>query len=224
MADGWVKLHRGLVDWEWYDDHNTTRLFIHCIMRANHQPKKWRGIDINRGQFYTSLETLSVETGLTHSQLRTSLNKLKVTGEVTGSSMARGRMLTVFNYDSYQCDDRLDVSRVTGLRQANDRLMTANKKDKKEKNDKNDSSSDDDAEIVWKAYPNKQGKKRAIPAIKKALKKYSIDELKTKIDNYVKSCRDPKYLAHGCTWFCNERYEDDLTPIKPKYEPKFGSL
>lgn len=89
---------------------------------------------------------------------------------------------------------------------------------------KEDSSSNDDAETVWKAYPNKQGKKRAIPAIKKALKKYSVDELKTKIDNYVKTCRDPKYIAHGCTWFCGERYEDDLTPIETKYQSKFGSL
>ena len=82
----------------------------------------------------------------------------------------------------------------------------------------------DDAEIIWQAYPNKQGKKRAIPAIKKALKTYSVDELKTKIDNYVKTCRDPKYIAHGCTWFCGERYEDDLTPIETKYQSKFGSL
>jgi len=137
MNNGWIKLHRGLLDWEWYDDHNVTRLFLHCIIRANHAPKKWRGVQIERGQFYTSLETLSLETGLSQRQIRTCLDKLKTTGEVASLGMARGRMVTVKNYHDYQLDDRLDVSRASGSRQADDRLMTANKKDKNNKNEKN---------------------------------------------------------------------------------------
>jgi len=82
----------------------------------------------------------------------------------------------------------------------------------------------DDVEKVWSAYPNKKGKKRAIPAIKKALKKYSKDELIAKIKLYEKSCSNPKYIAHGCTWFCNERYEDDLTPPEISKQSRYGSL
>lgn len=141
---GWIKLHRGLIDWEWYSDHNTCRLFIHCIIRANFEDKVWRGISISRGSFYTSLDTLSSETGLSNRQIRTSLGKLEMTGDVSGSGMARGRMITVVNYESYQQDDRLSVDEKAGKGQARDRVATANKnlRTKELKNTNNYSSED----------------------------------------------------------------------------------
>ena len=187
--NGWIKLHRGLLDWEWYDDHNVTRLFLHCIIRANHAPKKWRGVQIERGQFYTSLETLSLETGLSQRQIRTCLDKLKTTGEVASLGMARGRMVTVKNYHDYQLDDRLDVSRASGSRQADDRLMTANKNDKNNKKDKNLSNGvppkgDEDLPfdsdkfkatwLGWIAYRKEIRKAMKPTTIKAQLKKLSI--------------------------------------------------
>lgn len=124
---GWIKLHRNLADWEWYDDHNTTRLFIHCIIRANFEDKSWRGIPIKRGSFYTSLDTLSSETGLSNKQIRTSLDKLNRTGEVASLGMARGRMITIAEYESYQQDDRLNGSLGAGSGQAEGRVRAANK-------------------------------------------------------------------------------------------------
>lgn len=135
MSTGWIKLHRQLLDWEWYDDINVMRLFLHCLLRVNHKPKKWRGIDIERGQFYTSLDTLCDETGLTPQQLRTCFTKLKSTGEITSSGMARGRMITVVSFELYQDDNTLDNRVSTGLQQASNRVATTNKNVNNEKND-----------------------------------------------------------------------------------------
>jgi len=135
MSQGWIKLHRQLLDWEWYGDINVMRLFIHCLLKANHKPKKWRGIEIARGQFYTSLDTLSDETGLKAMQLRTCFSKLKSTGEVTSSGMARGRMITVVSYDLYQDDNSLNASDISGLQQGSNRVVTTNKNVKNEKNE-----------------------------------------------------------------------------------------
>ena len=85
-------MHRGLLDWEWYDDINVCRLFVHCLLRANHKPKQWRGKTIDRGQFWTSLDTLSAETGLSKKQIRVAFDKLKSTGEVASKGQATGRM------------------------------------------------------------------------------------------------------------------------------------
>lgn len=136
MSTGWIKLHRQLLKWEWYDDINVMRLFLHCLLRVNHKPKKWRGIDIERGQFYTSLDSLSVETGLTLMQLRTCFSKLQTTGEITSSGMARGRMITVVQYDLYQDDNKLNNSLVTGFQQGSNRVATTNKNVNNEKNEK----------------------------------------------------------------------------------------
>ena len=136
MSTGWIKLHRQMLDWEWYDDINVMRLFLHCLLRANHKAKKWRGIDIARGQFYTSLDSLSDETGLTPMQLRTCFSKLQTTGEITSSGMARGRMITVVQYDLYQDDNKLNNSLVTGFQQGSNRVATTNKNVNNEKNEK----------------------------------------------------------------------------------------
>jgi len=127
---GWIKLHRTLLEWEWMSDTNTFQTFIYCLLRANFEDKTWRGIEIKRGSFYTSLDTISNETGLSVRQIRTSLDKLQMTGELTGSKMPRGRIITVLNYDKYQEVDRLSVSEKAGSRQALDRLVTTNKNNK----------------------------------------------------------------------------------------------
>ena len=57
---GWIKLHRKFLKWEWYDDINTSRFFLHCLFRANHKDKKWRGTMIKRGQFISSLSKLAI--------------------------------------------------------------------------------------------------------------------------------------------------------------------
>jgi biotin operon repressor len=111
---GWIKLHRSFVEWEWFDDHNTSRLFIYLLMKANHAPKRWRGFVIQRGQHHTSLEQISRSTGLTVSQVRTSIKKLKTTGEITDKSQAGGRMITISAYDTYQANDKPDSTCVAG--------------------------------------------------------------------------------------------------------------
>lgn len=156
MNNGWIKLHRGLLDWEWYDDSNTCRLFIHCLLRANHGDKTWRGKHIKRGSFFTSLESLSVETGLSARQIRTSLDKLSSTNELTSSSQARGRMITVVKYDSYQSDDRLEGSELTGKCQADDRVATTNKNEKNVNNERNP-ISDSFLELVSSSWNDTMG-------------------------------------------------------------------
>lgn len=139
---GWIKLHRKLLDWEWYDDINTTRLFVHLLLVSNHEDKKWRGIDIKRGQRLTSLDKLSRETGLSVSQIRTCLKKLKSTGEVTSKSHSQHTVFTMENYDSYQCNDKQVDTEIAFESQANDKRMTTNKNDKKENNENKDLVTD----------------------------------------------------------------------------------
>ena len=75
--EGWVKLHRSLFDWEWYDDIETFRLFIHCLLKANHKDANWRGKEIRKGSFITSYNKLSKETGLSIKVVRNRLKKLE---------------------------------------------------------------------------------------------------------------------------------------------------
>ena len=92
MAEGYLKLFREVLNWEWYKNPNTCRVFIHCLLKANWKDTTWRGIPLQAGQFATSLETLSKETHLTVKQIRTALDHLKETGEITSETwMKKGQ-------------------------------------------------------------------------------------------------------------------------------------
>jgi len=117
--NGWIKLHRSLVKWEWYDDINVKVTFLHLLLSANHAPKKWRGIDIGRGQLWTSIGNLAKEIGLSEKQIRNSLKKLERTNEISIKGASKGTMITVCKYDSYQ-DTKEDKGEQTGKPKANE--------------------------------------------------------------------------------------------------------
>ena len=44
--NGWIKLHRKITEWEWYTDRNTLAVFLHLLIMANIEDKKYRGYDV----------------------------------------------------------------------------------------------------------------------------------------------------------------------------------
>ena len=120
----YLKLYYKLLDWEWYTNANVMRLFIHCLLKANRQTKKWQGITIEAGSFVTSYEHLAVELGLTVRQVRTALDKLKMTKELTHKGQAQYSIITVNNWNDYQVNDKQNDKQMTNERQTNDKQMT----------------------------------------------------------------------------------------------------
>ena len=100
---GFITLHRKLLDWEWYNDTNTKILFIHCLLKANWEEKKWKGILIERGTFITSFQCLSEETNLSVKQVRLCISKLESTKEIVKKGTNKYTLLTIVKYDEYQC-------------------------------------------------------------------------------------------------------------------------
>lgn len=99
---GYIRLYRSLLNWEWYTDSNTKDLFIHLLLTANYEPKKWRGITVERGQRVYSRATLSKELRMSEQCVRTALNHLISTGEVTNQTTPQYSIVTIKNYDNYQ--------------------------------------------------------------------------------------------------------------------------
>ena len=128
MADAFIKLYNKMLKWEWYDNINACRLFIHCLLKANWQPTKWQGVELQPGQFVTSLTKLSDETSLTIRQVRDNLNRLISTGELTSKTTNKYRIITVNNWSDYQGYDKQNGKQMTNKpsvkRQTNDKQMT----------------------------------------------------------------------------------------------------
>lgn len=100
--EGYVKLHRAILQWEWYKDQNTKCLFIHLLLKACFDECQHKGNILFRGQIVTSLSKLSEQTGLSLRQVRTSLDKLQRSSEITVDTNNKHTLITVCKYEDYQ--------------------------------------------------------------------------------------------------------------------------
>jgi len=140
---GWVKIHRQLLNWEWYDEPDTFRLFLHCLLKANHKDNNYRGQIVKAGSFLTSRELLSNETGLSIQKVRTSLERLELTKEVTTKKSKKGTVLQIVKYSNYQGDNQQDNQQsnqsfnqiATNKQPTVNQNLTTNNNDKKDNNE-----------------------------------------------------------------------------------------
>ena len=126
---GYIKLHRELMDWEWYKEPLITRLYVHLILSANHKDNTIRGISVKRGQFLTGRKKLSFDTGISEQTIRTSLNKLKSTSYLTIKSTSQHSIIALRDYDLFQ----RPTSELTNNQPASNQRLTTNKNEKKNK-------------------------------------------------------------------------------------------
>jgi hypothetical protein len=134
MQQGWIKLHRQIIDWEWYTEPNTFRVFFHLLLNANHEPCKWKGVEIKKGERVTSLDHLAKELSLSVSQIRLALKHLKTTGEITSKSTNTYTIITIKNYGRYQEDGKQDNKPTTSRQQTDNKRITTNKNEENDKN------------------------------------------------------------------------------------------
>lgn len=109
MTDRWIKTYEKLLKWEWYGDPLMVATLIHLLLKANWKDKKWRGVNVKRGQLITSRTRLAEEIGLTERQLRTCLERMQETDEIACETTNRYTIITICNYDIYQ--DKADAQR-----------------------------------------------------------------------------------------------------------------
>jgi hypothetical protein len=126
----YINIFRKMLKWEWFTDSKTVHLFLYCLIKANHKPKIWQGINIERGQFITSLATIKEETGISVQSARTCIKRLISTQEITSISTSKNTLITVLKYDSYQIertDINTDINIDSNKRSTNDQ-QTINKR------------------------------------------------------------------------------------------------
>jgi hypothetical protein len=128
--DGWIKISRKMLEWEWSDNPIMVSVWLHILMLANHKDRTYRGVMVLRGQLAISIRRLADICGISFKQCRTCLERLEENNAITrntrrkssaetgqtedtkngkqnGKRKANGRannltLITICNYDSYQ--------------------------------------------------------------------------------------------------------------------------
>lgn len=186
--EGWIKLWRQFSHWEWYTDLYVKSVFIHLLINANHKEGYWKGIVINKGQLVTSLEHLANELHITVQQIRTALNKLKTTSEITSKSTNKYTIITICNYDRYQgFENDEQQTNQQANQQTNNKQSTTNKNNKNDNNKKNEKNSIYDAEKSAKTKFNPEELLKDEPSETKELLMRWINYKKAQFNKTYKS-------------------------------------
>ena len=227
-----------MLEWEWYDDTNTKILFLHLLLTVNYENKKWHGIIIECGQRLVSYSVLSDELGLSIQSIRTSINKLKSTGELTIKSTNKYTLITLTNWGIYQSLDNLLTSKLTSKltndQQTTNKRLTTTKEYKNIKNNKKEIlsacadegffekfSANEICEKCYSFYPRKDGKSKGIKLFLNYLKqqKYNHFEILIAIQEYSYDMenKDNKYIQMFSS-FMGDTINDYISKTIPQYE------
>lgn len=241
MSKRFIKIYEQIIDWEWFKKTDTLCLFLYLLVKANYKDTDLCGKTIKRGQIVTSLPKISTDTGLTIRQVRTSINRLKSTGELTDESSSQGRLITIIKYDMYQNA----TGNVTGKRQTNDRQNDRQTTDKTTdkttacieyiesiENNRNveqyrnilppvlkDDFIEKSFATFWTCYPKKRSKPDALRAWKKIKPDPALaDEIMTGLQKWSESYDwmkdNGRYVPYPASWLNNRGWEDDIPSAK----------
>ena len=222
MNSGFITLHRRILDWQWYEDANVMRVFLHLLLTANHKDKKWKGTTIKRGQLATSYDSIAVKLGLTYRQVRFAISKLKKSEECVTRKSGLFLLVTIVKYDDYQSNKIENVTKnVTGLSQDCHSIVTGLSTNNNVNNDNNDNNVNNirtmDIKVLKDAYVKNDRLVKAIssnykmdiPALLKRLDdfnqylemtgKFEMDETNYNryFRNFIKKGKENKFEKYG---------------------------
>ena len=137
---GYIKIHRKFRDWEWYSEPVVKDVFLHLLITASWEDSRYKGHEIKAGQTIITVSGLASELGVSTRQVRTAIEKLESTGEITRKTTNRFTVVTVENWSLYQADYDDDDKQMTNKRQTDDK-RTLYKEYKKTRIQENNNSA-----------------------------------------------------------------------------------
>ncbi len=218
---GWLKLHRKITEWEWYSDTNVYRLFTHLLFIANYEETRWCGEVIMPGQCVTGRENLAKSTSLTPQQVRTCLDKLKSTNEITIKTTNKYSIITIVHWLIYQQDNQQDNQQTTNKQPTNNQQVTTPKEDKnlRTKESKKELLSEIEKDLFedfWQAFPKQRigSKQKAQSAWKSALTRAPQEKIYGSVKSYAASDEVARGFAKGAAaWLNDDRWNTDYSAI-----------
>ena len=106
MENGWILIHRSLEKKGYYTQSEYVHLWVHILLRANHEDKEflWNGkiLKIKRGQFVTGRLKLATETGIAPSTVERILKLFESEQQIEQQTTTKYRLITVLNYEKFQ--------------------------------------------------------------------------------------------------------------------------
>jgi len=207
MNNTWVKLHRNIIDWEWFHDKNALMLLIYLNCRVNIIDKKWQGTTIKRGSIALSWETLSERINLSQKQCRTAMKKLEDSGEVTRIRAAKYQVVTLVKWEKMQHnkEKRAGKGQSEGMSEGRQRATTKEGEEGKERKNDDDGVYFDINKLRINYLNDNRTLKAVLENGLKGKTKEDIEDLTVKFNKHLESTsihskEKNDYASHFLSW------------------------
>ena len=191
------------MDWKWYGDINTCRLFIHLILSANYKEKIWKNDVIKAGEIITSTAHLSMQTNLSMSQVRTALKKLKDSQVIEVKTTNKYTKISICNWEMYQSNDK----QIANKSQTDDKQIATTKERKERKEGKKEKK------FVYGKFGNVYLSDNEFERLKQEFSDYEerIERLSVYMESTGKTYKN--HYATVCDWAKREKPKNEKNPF-----------
>ena len=101
MTGDYIVFQEDFANWEWYTDKNTKISFFHLLLKCNHEPRAFRGMDVRCGQCISTVALLGEELEMTRQELRTSIRHLEYSGIIEVKTSKHWTLFTIKKWEKY---------------------------------------------------------------------------------------------------------------------------
>lgn len=135
----YIKLSTDICKWEWFTDGNMLKLWIYLLTNAQQfKGTKYKGVEVKKGQVIIGRKTLAKELKMSEQQVRSCLNRLKSTNEITTESTNQFTLITIVKYDKFQSNltdfnqsiNQVPNQRITNEQPTDNQRITTSKKER----------------------------------------------------------------------------------------------
>lgn len=99
-------MHRKLKDHPRYHDSEWVHVWLHILMSVTHKPRRvdfeGRIVELQPGQMVTGRHAIAAATGVLESKVKRLLAVMKTDQQIGQQAGAKGSIITVLNWQSYQ--------------------------------------------------------------------------------------------------------------------------
>jgi uncharacterized phage protein (TIGR02220 family) len=229
MKNGYIKIHRSLMEKGYYKNSKYVHLWVHLLMKANHKSKEivfgGKLFPIKRGQFITSRDKLSEETGIPPGTVGHILGFFKSEQQIEQQGFSKFSLITIRNYDKHQKSEQQIEQHVSSKRTAREQHVNTTNNDKNDKNDKNILSL---SQKIIEYFNQKTGQKRSLKCQEtrklitgRIAEGRTFEDFQKVIDKKFRSWKDDPKMAiylRPSTLFRPANFEDYLNEPEIKTE------
>lgn len=136
--EGWISLHRKLLNTSWFNKSEYVQLWIYLLLKANYQDKEVyignEKVIVKRGQILTSRKKLAEVVHQNENKIYRALKCFENEHQIEQHKTKKYTVITIVNYDMYQKSEQDIEQPMNNKRTTDEQPMNTNNNNNKDNN------------------------------------------------------------------------------------------